>query len=51
MEVISKDDLIKEIDAEIEFWDNNGDDKGYDACMVVALEKIRRMVQKMPTVT
>ena len=51
MEVISRDDLLKEIDEEIEFWEDNDDDMSYDTCMVMCLQKIRRFVTKMPITT
>ena len=55
MEVINKCDLLKEIDEEIHFWEDNdntdGSDMSYDACMVMCLQKIRRFIAKMPITT
>ena len=51
MDLINRENLLKEIDEEIRFWEDNDNtddsDMTYDACMVMCLQKIRRFVTKM----
>lgn len=55
MNLISREELVDWIDEEIKFWEDNDNtdnsDMSYDACMVMALQKIRRFVTKMPITT
>jgi hypothetical protein len=54
MDLINRENLLKEIDEEICFWEDNDNtddsDMTYDACMVMCLQKIRRFVTKMPAI-
>lgn len=54
MDLINRENLLKEIDEEIRFWEDNDNtddsDMTYDACMVMCLQKIRRFVTKMPVI-
>lgn len=54
MEYLEKARVLKEIDNELEFWNPSSEKdiiaRSYDECMILALETIRRKIDRIPTI-